>query len=340
MFDLQAIYVRDVAELTGVDLTAMIRITDEPIAGISDIQLNGISSDFFALDSTSLMVSIPASFMRRISDGVQDISSGAYGYVAQGINNIKVIRTYTVGEGVEEETYSRANTIVWNDDVGLASRAPAGTRKVTLDTSVLRLTGQGYDKAVNVRVNNIDVPFTVRASTSILTVLPGDDLDVTSVDVITTSSRLGRTTFFEYLIGGTINPVSGTYKLVQQFVKLLMTTPGTDLFSTGRGGNMQNWVGQRVNPRMPQMLVAKTVMNVVMTGTQMQIAQMDSPLPADERLSDVQVLDAQMDPNDPTAMNLAIKLNTFGGRSAFFSILVGSVEQQMMDAVGDAPTFF
>ena len=245
-----------------------------------------------------------------------------------------------MGEGAEQEEFEQVNTIVWDDAASLASVSPSGSRKVTLDTSVLRVSGKGYDKAVSVRVNNQEVPFTALGPTRLLTVLPGNDTLARSVDVITTANKVGRTTFFDYLIGGTVNTVSGPFKLVQQFVKLLMTTPGTDVFQPQLGGNMQNWVGQKIDGDKPQMLVAKTVMNVVMCASQIQLRQSVQNSPPDEMLSDVQVLNAQLDPVDPTVMNLSIRLNTFSGRSAFFSVLIGNVQQQTMDMVGEAPTFF
>ena len=47
MIDLQVVFVREIAELTDIKLSAMVRIDDEPIDAISDIQLNGVSSSFF-----------------------------------------------------------------------------------------------------------------------------------------------------------------------------------------------------------------------------------------------------------------------------------------------------
>ena len=63
MIDLQVVFVREIAELTDIKLSAMVRIDDEPIDAISDIQLNGVSSSFFPLDARTIMVAIPASFL-------------------------------------------------------------------------------------------------------------------------------------------------------------------------------------------------------------------------------------------------------------------------------------
>lgn len=327
MIDLQVVYVREVAELSDVSFGAMVRIDDEPIDAISDIQLNGISSSFFALDPTTIMVAIPASFL-RIGER-QDMTKGYYGYVADGINNVQIIRSY-VGE--DGNQYEQRNTIAWDRNAEVKFKAPPGTRKVTLDTSVIRLKGQSLDKAVSVRVNSKPVPFTLQGSGEIVTVLPERDKTLQSVDVVTTASKISRRSFFEYTLGGDFGITRGTFKAVQQFLKVLMTTPGSDAFNTRLGGNMQNWVGQRVSYGNPQGLISRTVLGVIQTGNTLALMQARSNLPPDERITDVQVLNAQLDPTDPTAMNLAIRLNTFAGRSAFFNMILSEVQAFAEDA--------
>ena len=98
---------------------------------------------------------------------------------------------------------------------------------------------------------------------------------------------------------------------------------------------MQNFVGQRINPNRSQTLVAKTILNVVQCGIHFSLGQMGSDVPSEERLSDVQVINAQLDPADPTMMYLSIKLNTLAGRSAFFSMIV-SESMELAQTVQDS----
>ena len=326
MKDLQAIYVRDVAELDDIEIASMVRIEEVDVSAIADVRLNGVSAKFFPLGMTTLMVAIPASF----SD-YQNLESNHPGYVAQSINNIRIIRKYTGTDGIERE---HGEVIAWAEGNTIDSKAPSGSKRVTLDGGVLRLYGKGFDQAVRVLVNNKDQPFLVEGTGgTLLTAIPEKDLTLESVDVITTSKTVNRMTFFEYLLGQEMHTVSGTFKLVQQFIKLLMTTPGTDMFGDrGMGGNMQNWVGQKVNLRNPQGLVAKTVLNIITLGTKMQVQQILANVPATERLSDVTVLNASLSPNDPSIMELSIKLNTYAGRQAFFSLLIGQAQNAIEDA--------
>ena len=321
MIDLQVVFVREIAELTDIKLSAMVRIDDEPIDAISDIQLNGVSSSFFPLDARTIMVAIPASFLnvgRR-----QNMTQGYYGYVADGINNVRIVRSYT---GEDGNSYSRVNTIAWDNNSEIKFKSPPGTRKVTLDTSVIRLKGNSLNKAVAVRVNNKSVPFTIKSSGEVITVIPENDQGIHSVDVITTAKSIHNKSFFEYSLGNDLGVTRGTFKLVQQFLKVLMTTPGTDAFNKSLGGNMQNWVGSRVSHGNPQGLISRTILQIVQTGVMLSLAQARSSLPPEERLTDVQVINAQLDPDDPTAMNVAIRLNTFAGRAAYFNMILSEVQ--------------
>ena len=83
----------------------------------------------------------------------------------------------------------------------------------------------------------------------------------------------------------------------------------------------------------PQAMVAKTVLNVVLCGQKMSARQMLLNIPAEERLSDVEVLSVGVDPVDPSVMELSLKLNTFAGRSAMLSMLIGGA-QAAMDKAG------
>ena len=330
MKDLQAIYVRDVAELDDINIASMVRLEDVDVSAIADVRLNGVSAKFFPLDLTTLMIAIPASF----SD-YQNLESDHPGYVAQSINNIRIIRKYTGTDGIERE---HGELITWAEGSTIDTSAPSGSKRVTLEGGVLRLSGKGFDKAVRVQVNNKDQPFLIEGGgATILTAIPENDKTLESVDVITTSKTVNRMTFFEYLLGQEMHTVSGTFKLVQQFIKLMMTTPGTDYFGDrGMGGNMQNWVGQKVNLRNPQGLVAKTVLNIITLGSKMQVQQILSNVPAEERLSDISVLNASLSPNDPSIMELSIKLNTYSGRQAFFSLLIGQAQDAVESAADSA----
>tara|TARA_B100000131_G_scaffold221323_1_gene212920 strand:+ start:97966 stop:98985 length:1020 start_codon:yes stop_codon:yes gene_type:complete len=322
MIDLQTIYIRNVAELDDINIASMIRIENIDVSAVTDVLINGASAKFFPFGLDVLMVALPASFAHY----QQLVANEALGTsVSESVNDIKVVRRY---EGVDGAEYTNTEIVSWEDNA-LDIHAPYGSKRVTLDSGVLRLSGRNFDKVVRVIVNGKDQQFLIESGSSVLTSIPPNDLQIESVEVITTSEKVGRETFFDYLLGGDVNVVSGLFKMVQQFVKVLMTTPGTDSFNKSLGGNMQNWVGQTINLDNPQALVAKTIINVVQVATQIQIQQIEANVPVDERLSDVQVLDARLDPMDPSIMQMSLKLNTFAGKQAFFQMLVGQAKDQI-----------
>ena len=117
--------------------------------------------------------------------------------------------------------------------------------------------------------------------------------------------------------------VAGTQKLIQQFLKLLLTTTGTDIFSPTTGGDLQQFVGTNFSPSNTSSIVAQVTLRVVQAGLEMSLRQTTAGIPPDERLSDVQVLGVSVDPDDPTIMSLSLRLNTFGGRSTQFNTMLG-----------------
>jgi hypothetical protein len=326
MIDLQAIYIRDVAELNDIEFAMMVRIDDVDVTAVSSVTLNGVTSKFFAFDLKTLMVTLPSSFVNyhELSDPTNP------GVIAAGITEVKIIRTYTGTDGAE---YSVPEIIDWGESA-VDPKAPYSAKRVTIDATVVRLSGNRFDQVVRVLINKRPQPFLIESSTSVLVSLPDNSQNVESVDVITTAKTVNRMTFFEYLLGDEMHHVSGIFKLVQQFIKVLMTTPGTDVFNKSIGGNLQNWVGQKIAANQIQTLIAKTILTVIQTGSQIQMQQMMANVPVKERLSDVQVLNARLDPVDPTLMQMAIKLNTFGGRTAFFSMLIGSAADAISEISG------
>jgi hypothetical protein len=59
-------------------------------------------------------------------------------------------------------------------------------------------------------------------------------------------------------------------------------------------------------------------------------------VPASERLSDVQVLNVDFDREDPSVVNLSIRLNTFARRQATISMMIGTAEAAISSIVEDA----
>jgi len=287
---------------------------------VNSVQVNGYNSKFIVTDLTTLLVAFPQELQDQ-------------GVLVEAVTSIRINRVATDAAGVEVNT-PEVLTDLGGPDGGLDTKAPPGSLRATLEGGILQLSGANFDKAVGVYVNRKSQGYVIMDNRTILCTLPQNDVSIDDVEVVTTSRVADRSSLFAYLFTDNISSVSGEFKLVQQFVKVLLTTPGSDVFNKTLGGNLQNWVGQKVALSNPQGLVAKTVLNIINTGVYFAAQQAASTLPPEERLSDVQVLNISFDPSNPSVMDLSLRLNTFARRQATISLLIGAAEEAIKDAGG------
>lgn len=343
MLDIQAVYVRDIAELRGVRFVTMLRVkarsdaeaaagygslVDSNFVSVSRVTLDGYNTKFIKDGLDSLLVAMPQELQER---GIQ---SGAITPL-RAIQEIKVFREGTDSDGVLVEI-PEVITDLGGAGGSVNHKAPAGSQRVTIDGGILQLTGKDFDKAVAVRVNRQNQNYVVVDKATILCTLPEKASSIDDVEVITSSTKINRTSIFSYLLTDNVNTVSGEAKLVQQFIKVLLTTPGSDHFAPGLGGNMQNFAQQNQPYGSSQALLAMTVINVVNTAAKFAAAQ-GSSIPPEERLVDAEVLNMGFDPDDPTLLELSLRLNTFAKRQALISVMIGQAQEGLASAASQAP---
>lgn len=292
MFDLQAVYIRDVAEITKLDLVSVASLSGEDTTGITEVFLNGREAKFMALDHDKLLVLFPSDLF------------------FDAISSMKLTRVTLDASGA-----------------GVSGTENIDPNRLTLNNSILNIFGYDFAEVVEVLVNNKSVPFATLSTQNVYATLPEKDTTLEDVRVIRASTTIGGRSFFSFLIGEHPRLTSGPAKLTYQFVKVLMTSTGTDLLRPEIGGNMQNWVGQKISSANTQALVAQTVLAVSRAAAYMSSYQLSSKLPASEKLATVQVLDASLDPSDPTSMRLSIKLVSQAQQSAVFGLLLGSLDK-------------
>jgi len=340
MFDVQAVYIRDIAQVRGVRFISMLRveaappasnitsssdITNATVTTVTKVTINGYSAKFMLRGLTTLLVALPSSLepIGRNSDGGR--------LPVEAITNITVYRATTDSDGNSIEIPEVLSDLGGSGG-GIDQKAPVGSRRVTVDGGVLNINGDDFDKTVAVRVNRQNQEFTIMSPSTLLCTFPEKAISIDDVEVITTSNRINRSSAFAYLFTENVGVVSGEFKLVQQFVKILLTTVGSDIFEQNLGGNLQKWVGQNSPMNNPQALVAKTVLNIVGVAAKFAARQSGANVPAEERLSDVTVLNVGFDRSTPDVMDLTLRLNTFARRQATVSLLIGSAAEGIAQA--------
>ncbi|MBP72833.1 MAG: hypothetical protein CMA70_04535 [Euryarchaeota archaeon] len=337
MLDLQAVYIRNVVELSSIDLTIMLRIVDVDPSNFTGVSVNGLSAPYMLVGG-ELFVGLPEGLSfaevrdirikRKVTDGdgtvfnigeTVDVVSGQLEGDVEGRTFVESFRFNGKSQPTEEPNFS------------------ASSAKVVDYINILKITGDQLSGLVDVRVNGKSMPFTLTGPGSALVQFPENAASIESVEAIATTSVLNRTSFFSYLLGQNPKQVSGPFKALSQFLKVLMTTPGSDVFNKDLGGNLQNWVGGKNSLDNPQALVTKTVLSIVNTGAKFSAQQLLSGVPSDERISRVQVLGVNFDVNDPTKMSVSLKLVTADQDKILFGLGLDSMDS-LIESAGSAVT--
>lgn len=326
MLDLQAVYIRNVVELNSIDLAIMLRVVDVSPANFVGVTVNGISAPNFIV-GTELFIGLPDGIAfeeardirirRKVTDTSgtdftsDEVVSTNFGQFTGGDSSTQFVESFTAKgflQPTEEGNYS------------------ASEARVLDYINILKITGPNLSDVVDIRVNGKSMPFTISGRTSALVQFPENAASIETVDAIASTTQLNRTSFFSYLLSDNPKSTSGAFKALSQFLKVLMTSPGSDVFNPDLGGNLQNWVGGRNPLDNPQALVTKTVLTIVNTAAQFTAQQLVANIPISERISRVQVLGVGFSPNDPTKMTVSLKLIMANQDNILFGLGLDSLD--------------
>jgi hypothetical protein len=160
--------------------------------------------------------------------------------------------------------------------------------KTALQTPSLKLTGEGFLTAINVIINNIKSPdFAILSDTVIVCEIPRLNDRVSNV-VVQGRNALNtkRDAVINIGLTDTIGITAGLSKLVQSFVKILLTRKGSSIFDPEMGSKFRDLLGMNINDNeVLEPLITQTVTDV----EQYILDTQSSSLPLDERLLKVQI---------------------------------------------------
>ncbi len=188
---------------------------------------------------------------------------------------------------------------------------------------MLRVDGKDFRSAVEVFVNDLPVDVFVKESahTLLLEAPEGlsDDL-VRSVLVLSASLTQTESSVIRFRL--TPGKVSGIVRLMQLFVKLLMTTPGTDLYNQESGGGLQALVAIAVPGSRTSEATSRFTQIVGRVRDQITSMQASATgIPADERLASARVISVDFDKTTSTLRG-RIFLSTVAGKQALANLAV------------------
>lgn len=189
----------------------------------------------------------------------------------------------------------------------------------------LDITGKDFGAVDEVLVNGVVSPeLVVVSKTRLLAQVPTAFVNqtITSVTVVSTKLSMSRRSLLRFRVGRTPSKVSGTLRLMQIFLKLLFSTPGTDIFAPRAGGAALTRIGATFGQDEGGSIVSDFVVAVGSTQRQiLAIQSRDPSLPRDERLLAARVLSAGYNRNE-AALIVSVELTTQAGRAAVANVTV------------------
>lgn len=305
MNDLQVIVVKDVVPIRNIDFVSTLLVRDvAQIAAIVAVYVNQFPTQFMRVSATEIAIPVP-----------NEVGGLAH------VQEISLVRTLDINN---PESSNLENEII----EGGVVLTPADTSaRISVLNSVLYVRGDDFSQATEVWINKRKQSFTLISQTELLASFPALDGVVDTVEVISTSKTTSRRSFFAYQLGE-LRAINGPMKVIQQFVKLLLTTPGSDAFDPDAPAvGLRKWISKNLPAANPQSVLAQIIISVQTAGTIMIAQQAATALPPNERLATVQVVGADTNPENPSSLNLVIKLTTLSRESFVFSTLLGTINE-------------
>lgn len=194
---------------------------------------------------------------------------------------------------------------------------------------VYEIRGRDFRSASSVLLNDIPArAFAVRSRTKLLAQMSESYTvaRLSSVTVLSTNLTFTDRSLLMFSFSRATKPVSGIAKLIQTFVKLVFTTPGSDIYDVTAGGNLMGIQPMSATEENRGMLTAALDAAVSRAATQLTIAQSNQRnLPLSERLLAAVLISTHFDPNSGTLYG-RVRLTSQAGAEALVTVSTESQE--------------
>jgi hypothetical protein len=176
----------------------------------------------------------------------------------------------------------------------------------------LDVLGSDFRSVDTVYINDVESPDVIVVSaTRLLAQLPSSLQsfpDVQSVQVLSRQLTLSKSSVLRFIIGDTPGTVFGILRLLQLFVKVLLSEPGSDIFNKTLGGALLRSVGTTFGSEEGDNIRTNALIAVDRTSRQIiSIQSRNGTLPRDERLLSAKLMGATFS-RASTSMFLSIEV--------------------------------
>ncbi len=183
----------------------------------------------------------------------------------------------------------------------------------------VRLRGSDFRNVESVFLNGSSAPeFVVLSQAELLAQVPPDQLSAPIREAYVLSTRLtfSKRSIVEMSVGVRPQTVSGTLALVQTFIRMLLRTPGTNVFHPQTGGGLYKNVGKVLGSKARDRVGAEAAVAVARTRQLIISTQTpDRRIPPDERLLSAEIIGLEVVPQEGT-LSMAVRVDSQAGVSA------------------------
>jgi len=185
----------------------------------------------------------------------------------------------------------------------------------------IRVFGSDFRSVELVIINGFETrDFIVDSEHVLRVVVPEviEDSVIMSVSVLSNRLTMTEKSLVTFDIGTKPRATRGTLRLLQNFVRLLFRTPGTNIFQPKSGGGIQHMVGGDTidSTRIPgELAIAVRRVQGFIVGAQSS----EQGIPSNERLLSSDILGIRQP--DETSVEVSIQITTHAGTSAAASFL-------------------
>ncbi len=169
--------------------------------------------------------------------------------------------------------------------------------KTNLQTPSIKITGSGYLSTLRVMINNVRSPsFAVLNDNVIVAEIPNLKDRITNVVVYgRNATDTNRDAVLEVGLSESIGITTGMSKLVQRFVKVLLTRKGSSLFHPEMGTRFRDLQGIGINQKD---VIKPLITQTVEDAERYLLNTQSSSIPKDERLLRVVISDISYNVNE------------------------------------------
>lgn len=224
-------------------------------------------------------------------------------------------------KAIKLKGFTRIRKVDYLSEAEVLATNPADVQNLPY---ILRIEGDNFNKATDVVINGVETIYSVLSSTVILATLPAslEGRPLQSIYVLTDKENFAISSIYSYELGDRPEMLTGAGKAVAQFIKVLMTTPGTDMFDKGLGGGLQKFPGSKTQGT--HVILARAAMAVQKAADQIRARNANLKIPPEENLQSIEILAIDFIKGDPTSVEVRLRVNTLADTGLPVSLQLGA----------------